>query len=72
MTASVFLDPDDIRRLTGRGQKSKQAKVLRDRGIPFYLNASGQPVVARAVVEGDDRKEASAAPQAWRPAVLGT
>ncbi|MBS0323358.1 MAG: DUF4224 domain-containing protein [Proteobacteria bacterium] len=67
----MFLEPAEIRVLTGKAQKAKQIEQLRRMGVPFYVNAAGHPVVARAVIEGG-RKEQPAAVQPWRPAVLGT
>lgn len=52
----MFLSAEDVAELTGRPQKSKQIEALRKMCIPFYVNAVGKPIVARAVVEG--RKEA--------------
>ncbi len=66
----TFLDAPDIRRLTGKAQKAKQVQQLRTMGIPFYVNASGHPIVARSAVEGG-RKEQAKTVQPWRPAVLG-
>jgi hypothetical protein len=67
----MFLTPRELRELTGKAQKAKQVEQLRRMAVPHYLNASGHPVVARAVIEGG-RKEHPAAHQPWRPAVLGT
>lgn len=66
----MFLEPSEIRTLTGKAQKAKQIEQLRRMGVPFYVNASGHPVIARAVVEGG-RKEQPANLKPWRPAVLG-
>lgn len=62
----MFLEPSEIHRLTGKAQKAKQVEQLRRMGIPFYVNASGHPIVTRAVIEGS-RKEQPAAPKTWRP-----
>lgn len=48
----MFLDDVEMRKLTGRCFKSKQIERLRAQGIPFSINATGHPVVTRAVVEG--------------------
>lgn len=48
----MFLDDMEMRKLTGRCFKSKQIERLRAQGIPFSINATGHPVVTRAVVEG--------------------
>jgi hypothetical protein len=57
-TSEVFLDPEDIATLTGirkgRGGKTRcerQIAWLRQSGIPFWVNACGRPIVARAAVE---------------------
>ena len=64
----TFLAPDDMVTLTGRKLKSKQVEALRRMGIPFLINASGRPVVARAAVEG---KRSEIAPRSgWQPKVL--
>jgi hypothetical protein len=66
----TFLEPDEIRVLTGKAQKAKQIEQLRRMGIPFYVNASGHPVIARVTVEGG-RKDQPETLKPWRPAVLG-
>lgn len=69
--AATFLEPEELHTLTGRAQKSRQIKALRDMGVPFFVNAIGLPVVARAAVEG--RAIAAAEPKkAWAPKVLRT
>ena len=61
----MFLEPSEIHRLTGKAQKAKQVEQLRRMGIPFYLNASGHPIVARAIIEGS--KQVVAVTPTWRP-----
>jgi hypothetical protein len=51
----TFLTTDAVVRLTGRRRKSKQLEQLRQMGLPFWVNAIGEPVVTVAAVEG--RKE---------------
>jgi len=51
----TFLTTDAVVRLTGRRRKSKQVEQLRLMGLPFWVNAVGEPVVTVAAVEG--RKE---------------
>jgi hypothetical protein len=46
MGADLFLDDDALRKLTGCAQKAKQVAQLRRMGIPFWINARGQAVVA--------------------------
>jgi hypothetical protein len=67
----MFLEATEIRFLTGRGHKNKQIEQLRRMGIPFYINAAGWPIVAKAAIEGG-RLEKSLTEKPWRPEVLGT
>lgn len=67
MSTSMLVDDDDLRRITGRRSKSHQIAWLRQSGIPFFVNATGHPVVTRAAVEG--RQEAEK-PQRWQPRVI--
>lgn len=75
MNMSIFLTSDEIRELTGisRGKAGKareqlQAASLRTMKIPFYLNAVGRPIVARAVIEGV-ATSAQVSPKKWEPAL---
>jgi hypothetical protein len=52
----TFLTAEAVAKLTGRRRKSKQVEQLRQMGLPFWVNAIGEPVVTVAAVEG--RKEA--------------
>lgn len=52
----MFLNKDEMARLTGRKFKSKQIEALRAMGISFFINAIGEPIVARAVIEGTASK----------------
>lgn len=61
----MFLSDTDLEKLTGRKQKSRQVAELRRLGVPFYVNASGHPVVARAVLEGG--KPAAPVKPSWEP-----
>lgn len=70
MSGGTFLDPDELRILTGRAQKSRQIKALRDMGMPFFVNAIGLPVVARTAVEGRAHAVASEPKKAWAPRVM--
>ncbi len=51
---NMFLTPDEVSQLTGREQKSLQIEALMDMGIPFYVNASGRPVVPSAAISGNE------------------
>jgi hypothetical protein len=67
----MFLTDAELRDLTGYAQRSKQVAQLRRQGIPFYLNAAGRPIIARAIIEGG--KESSAEPEkTWEPAWAAT
>jgi len=62
----MFLEPAELRILTGRAQKARQVEQLRRMGIPFHVNASGHPIVARAVIEGNSSQAAPPKPT-WEP-----
>jgi hypothetical protein len=64
---STFLTVDEVVFLTGRHLKTKQIQQLRAMGIPFYVNASGHAIVARAVING--ARSDSYQPR-WKPAVV--
>ena len=51
----TFLDDDELAKLTGRKMKGHQIAALRSMGLPFFVNATGHPVVTRSAIEG--RKE---------------
>lgn len=61
----MFLTDADLEKLTGRKQKSRQVAELRRLGVPFYVNASGHPVVACAVLEGG--KQPAQQKPTWEP-----
>lgn len=63
MPDALFLDADQLRQLTGCAHKAKQVAQLRRMGIPFWVNARGQAVVACSAVQG-----AAPAPEAVKPA----
>ena len=71
----MFLNNDEIADLTGikRGRAGKtrgqlQCDHLRRIGVPFFVNAAGDPKVARSFFEGGQQKEP--APRKWQPAAL--
>lgn len=66
----IFLTREEIRVLTGRTRRLYQIEQLRKMGIPFYLNAAGWPIIAKAAVEGS--AESVNIDKPWRPAVLGS
>lgn len=61
----MFLEPEDLIQLTGLRQKKAQIAQLKRMGIPFFVNASGHPVVAVAAIEG--RKPAEMPKPKWSP-----
>ena len=66
---STFLDQAEIATLTGRKFKSRQIDTLRRMAIPFFVNATGHPVVARAAIHGTGPAEVEQK-KAWVPKVL--
>ena len=72
MADGTFLDCEELRTLTGRAQKSRQIKALRDMAVPFFVNAIGLPVVARTAVEGRAKAVALEPEPAWAPQALRT
>jgi hypothetical protein len=74
--SDTFLSPEEVAELSGvrvgRGGKTReelQVEWLRTSGIPFWTNARGRPIIARAVIEG--RQSAAEAPRKrWQPKVL--
>jgi hypothetical protein len=73
----MFLTIEEIAELTGikRGRDGKprayfQCEHLRKLGIPFFPNASGEPKVARAVIEGRIESSIPKPQPKWQPAVL--
>lgn len=66
----MFLSAEELVQLTGRKVRSKQIDMLRRMGIPFFVNALGRPVVARASVEGGARVVVRSADASWKPRVL--
>jgi hypothetical protein len=67
----MFLSTEELVQLTGRKIKAKQILALRSMGVPFFVNALGQPVVARVAIEG--RVQASGdrvSRNSWQPRVV--
>jgi hypothetical protein len=62
----MFLTAAELTTLTGYRQKKRQLARLREMSIPFWTNAAGQPVVARAAIEG--RKTPARQSPEWAPA----
>lgn len=71
LTDPLFLDEDQLRKLTGFAHKARQVAQLRKMGVPFYINGRGAPVVACSVVQGlKPAPEALAPKTTWVPRVL--
>lgn len=81
--SDTFLSPQEIEELTGvktgktiggkkRTREELQIDWLRASGIPFWSNARGRPIVARAAIEGRKATEVAAAEprKKWQPAAL--
>lgn len=73
---SMFLTQDEVTELTGIGRGKNgftrnqlQITQLREMGIAFYVNAAGQPKIARSLIEngatGNTNKITS-----WQPTLL--
>lgn len=75
---NAFLTREELAELTGisRGKDRKtcpelQAAQLSAMKIPYYRNAAGRPVVARAVVEGAAHAQAAAmTTEEWMPEAM--
>ena len=73
--SDLFLEPDEIAKLTGvRGghkgktREARQIAILKAQKVPFYVNAAGRPIVARAVIEGGKAEPRAVA--SWEPGVM--
>lgn len=67
---ALFLTGDEVRQLTGRKFRSAQINALRKMGVPFFQNATGRAMVARAAIEGRHTSFATPPAPSWTPAVL--
>ncbi|WNO23844.1 MULTISPECIES: DUF4224 domain-containing protein [pseudomallei group] len=74
--SNIFLSRDEIAELTGvrtgrRGKSREDLQIdwLRTSGIPFWTNARGRPIVARAAIEGKQPRE-ELPKKKWQPNVL--
>lgn len=81
MEADVFLTPAEVAELTGINKGKRigghllhreqlQIQWLRASGIPFFENARGRPIIARAAIEGRTAVSAPKPAQTWQPNVL--
>ena len=48
--SDFFLTPFELQRLTGRRRANAQMRHLRQRGIPFELDANNHPIVMRHIL----------------------
>lgn len=62
----MFLSQEDVCVLTGKKRSGAQIRVLRQMSIPFFVNASGRPVVPRSVIDGSVVK-APKSVAGWQP-----
>lgn len=69
--SDTFLTQEEIRELTGRTHKTLQVAALSKMAIPFFVNATGRAVVARAAIIGRGTVTAPQKKQ-WIPKVLKT
>lgn len=67
--SAMFLEDEELAKLTGYKFKSKQIEWLRAEAIPFRVSATGHPVVTRGAIEG--RKEEPAKTERWVPRFAG-
>jgi len=65
--SDTFLTPDEIAELTGRSFASRQIEALRAMGVPFWVNAVGRPVVARAAIQAQTSRPVIDRPWTPRP-----
>jgi len=67
-----FLEDIELCKLTGRKMKSKQIEWLRAQGLPFFVSATGHPVVAWAAVDLRTKPAANETTgRGWTPRVIG-
>jgi hypothetical protein len=74
--SDTFLSPEEVAELTGvkvgrRGKTREelQAEWLRASGIPFWTNARGRPIIARAAIEGRTSRE-ELPKKKWQPRLM--
>lgn len=74
--SDTFLSPEEVAELTGvrvgrRGKNREQLQIewLRTSGIPFWTNARGRPIIARAAIDGRHGAAEVVRPK-WQPKVL--
>lgn len=72
----TFLSAEEVAELSGirvgrRGKTREQLQIewLRTSGIPFWTNARGRPIIARAAIDGRNGAPEVVRPK-WQPKVL--
>lgn len=66
-----WLSKDELRRIIGKSRKKLQIGWLKSEGIPFRVNLLGNPVVARAALQGVKAAAPKPINEGWTPKVLG-
>ena len=59
-STALFLQPDELRALTGRARPKAQIEFLRAHRIRHIVNAAGKPVVAKAWLDIGAPKDVAA------------
>lgn len=74
--SDTFLSQEEAAELTGvkvgrrgRTREDLQAEWLRSSGIPFWTNARGRPIIARAAIEGRNSRE-ELPKKKWQPRLM--
>lgn len=69
--SEIFLTPEDVAFMTGRKTASKQIEVLRQMGIPFFVNAAGRPIITKqSIGVGLPTQAAPTITRGWKSRVL--
>lgn len=63
----MILNKDELAILTGYKRRGLQCEQLRAQGIPFRVNAHGEPVVCRSAIEGPSKVDPIK--ETWEPAL---
>lgn len=59
---NAFLDPDELRTLTGYKRAADQIRWLEAKGVPHLVNALGKPVVRRELDEVESEPQLGPVP----------
>ncbi|MDK4586721.1 DUF4224 domain-containing protein, partial [Kingella kingae] len=68
MQTDTFLNRAELHDLTGYKNPSKQREILKQQGIPFYINARGYPIVCREQLISN-KKQPAPKPPTWQPKI---